>query len=85
MRKTRGAVSNETTIDALRQHLFDIEPELGMLEGVVAILQSLSTTADHIEPLALAPLAHLSAEALEKVWASWRQAMAACSKKARAQ
>ncbi|RUZ79404.1 hypothetical protein EN943_07465 [Mesorhizobium sp. M7A.F.Ca.US.006.01.1.1] len=71
-------------LDALRQHLFDIEPDLIVLEGVVAILHSLSTAADYIEPIALAPLAHLSAESLEKIFEAWRECMAAASSKAAA-
>ncbi|MES0138856.1 hypothetical protein [Mesorhizobium sp. LSHC422A00] len=69
-------------LDVLRQHLFDIEPELIVLEGVVAILHSLSTTADHIAPIALAPLAQLSAESVEKIFGAWRQCMAAAFSKA---
>ncbi|TGU42134.1 hypothetical protein EN789_33795 [bacterium M00.F.Ca.ET.146.01.1.1] len=57
--------------------MLDIEPELRTLEGVSAILLSLSTAADQIEPIALAPLAHLSSEALEQTFTSWRKALAA--------
>ncbi|PBB89377.1 hypothetical protein CK215_27585 [Mesorhizobium sp. WSM3864] len=85
MAKRHGKISDESTIDALRQHLFDMEPELRMLEGVVAILQSLSATADQVEPIALAPLAHLSGEAVEKILSMWRQAVASSSTEARAQ
>jgi hypothetical protein len=63
--------------DSIRQYLFDVEPELQTLEGVVALLRALCTTADQIEPSALAPLAHLSTEALGKIVAAWRETMAA--------
>ncbi|RUW55440.1 hypothetical protein EOA32_01425 [Mesorhizobium sp. M1A.F.Ca.ET.072.01.1.1] len=85
MAKRHGKISDKSTTDAIHQHLFDIEPELRMLEGVVGILQSLSTTADQVEPIALAPLAHLSAEALEKIFSTWRQAVTASSNEALAQ
>ncbi|OBQ92523.1 hypothetical protein A9K66_10770 [Mesorhizobium sp. AA23] len=55
MAKRRDKIFDKSEFEALRQLLFDIEPELKMLEGAVAILQSLSTTADQIEPIALAP------------------------------
>ncbi len=82
MPKKRTEIHTGKLADALRQHLFDIEPELIVLEGVVAILHSLSTAADHIAPVALAPLAHLSAESLEKIFEAWRECMAAASSKA---
>lgn len=61
--------------DLFRQCLFDMEPELRMLEGVVAALHAVSLTPEAVEPIALMPLAHLSEETLQKILAIWRQAL----------
>lgn len=61
--------------DLFRQCLFDMEPELRMLEGVVAALHAVSLTAEAVEPMALMPLAHLSEETLQKILVIWRQAL----------
>ncbi|RWD31636.1 MAG: hypothetical protein EOS22_04230 [Mesorhizobium sp.] len=84
MTKGQRKTSHYDEIDLIRQNLFDIEPELRMLEGVAAILLSLSTAADQVEPVALAPLAHLGSEALEQILTSWRKALAAMSNEANA-
>lgn len=80
--KKHKNISDDKTIYVLRRILFDMEPELRTLEGAVAILRALSTTADQIEPIALAPLAYLSAESLDKILDKWRQGIAAVSGKA---
>ncbi|MET2829310.1 hypothetical protein [Mesorhizobium shangrilense] len=61
---------------ALAGHLYHMEPELRMLEGVVAALQAMSTTADMVEPIALAALAYVGGESLQKVLIAWRSALA---------
>ncbi|PBB89533.1 MAG: hypothetical protein E5Y00_12175 [Mesorhizobium sp.] len=85
MARKRDKSEDKVAIDVVRQHLFDIEPELRTLEGLVAILHALSTTADQVEPIALAPLAHLSGEAVEKILSMWREAMTAFASEARPQ
>ncbi|RWC10800.1 MAG: hypothetical protein EOS52_23820 [Mesorhizobium sp.] len=77
MAKRRRKLSHCGEIDIIRKILLDIEPELRTLEGVSAILLCLSTAADQIEPIALAPLALLTSEALEQTFTSWRKALAA--------
>lgn len=79
MAKKREKLENQVEIDVIRQHLLDMEPELRMAEGLVAILHALSSTADQVEPIALAPLAYLGADAVEKLLSTWRMALAAAS------
>lgn len=52
--------------------LLQMEPELRLLEGVVATLRALSETADHVDPIALALLAHTGGEALDELTAMWK-------------
>lgn len=77
MAKRQSKLFRCREIDIIRKTLLDIEPELRTLEGLSSILLSLSTAADQIEPIALAPLAQLSSEALEQTLTSWRKALAA--------
>lgn len=81
MARKREKPEDQVAIDVIRQHLLDMEPELRMIEGLVAILHALSSTADQVEPIALAPLAYLGTEAVEKILSTWRQALVAASSK----
>lgn len=52
--------------------MLQMEPELRLLAGVVAILRALSETADHVDSVALAMLAHTGGEALDELTATWK-------------
>ncbi len=61
--------------------LLEMEPELRLLEGVVATLRILSETADQVDPVALAMLACTGGEALDELTATWnglRETARAC-------
>lgn len=58
----------------LQELLHHMEPQLRLLQGAVAVLRALSETADSIEPVALAALAHLTGEPVEQIMACWRDA-----------
>jgi hypothetical protein len=71
MTKLRQSRTNEA--DGLdRNLLLRMEPELQLLRGSVQILRSLGETADAVEPIALATLAHYCGAALSEVDELWR-------------
>ena len=55
-----------------RDLLLRMEPELQLLHGSVKILRALGETADSVEPVALATLAHCCGSALEAIDELWR-------------
>ena len=59
---------------ALRESLDRMEPELRILAGTAMILQTLAETADAVEPIALAAVAHLARDTTAKLESSWREA-----------
>lgn len=59
---------------ALRNALDDMEPNLRLLTGVASLLRSLSEAQDGIEPVALAAIAHLAGDAVERASTRWREA-----------
>ena len=70
-RGTRTLVEHDA---ALRRALDQMEPDLRLLDGTSVILQALSETADAVEPIALAAVAHLVREATGRLESSWREA-----------
>lgn len=52
--------------------LLEMEPELRLLEGVVATLRALCATAEQMDPVVLATLAHTGGEALDELAAAWK-------------
>ena len=77
MAKKRKKPASDLEAGSVTAHLYEMEPELRMLEGVVAALQALGTTADTVEPIALAALAYLGQVSLEKILTTWRSALLA--------
>lgn len=67
---TEGATVPDRS--SLRNQMLEIEPELGTLAGVIAALQIFAEASDHIDPRAIALLARVGGEALERVEAAWR-------------
>lgn len=59
---------------ALRGVLDQMEPDLKLLEGVVAVLRALSATDDAVEPMAIEAMAYLAGETVDRVSALWREA-----------
>lgn len=58
--------------DAVRQTLFEMEPELNTLRGVLIAFRTFAAQADPVEPAAIAVLERCGEEALEKLTALWR-------------
>ena len=59
------------TLDPLMQ----MEPDLRLLQGLLALLRGLSETSDAIEPIALAALARLCEGPVERMDLCWREAV----------
>lgn len=59
----------------LQELLHRMEPQLRLLQGAIVILHVLSETADSVEPVALAALAHLTEEPVEQITVCWREAL----------
>jgi hypothetical protein len=59
-------------IDEVRTALFDMEPELRQIEGVLKLLSILGEGGDTVEPVALASLARAGESAFEQLSTQWR-------------
>jgi hypothetical protein len=79
----QGKRSNHRTPDqpSVRDLLFSMEPEIQLLEGVVALLRILAEADDSIEPVAIAAVADCCGEAVSEVSTSWRAALAALNER----
>lgn len=58
----------------VRDLLFEMEPQIQLLEGVVALLRILGESQDSVEPVALATLADCCGNAVSELSSSWRAA-----------
>lgn len=56
----------------VRDTLFQMEPDLLLLEGLVANLRSLGSSADAIDTSTLAALGHYAGQSLQAVRECWR-------------
>jgi hypothetical protein len=72
-RRRQTTDSCHTVVDLLLQ----MKPELKHLKGNIAILQALSETADTVETLALASLAHACDTSFDRVMELWRASLIA--------
>lgn len=70
----KGDTISAYEVVALRDLLDRMEPQLGLLEGMVTILQALAETADSVEPIAFAAMAHLGRGSLTEISTCWRDA-----------
>ena len=60
---------------AVRDLLFEMEPQIQLLEGVVSLLCILGESHDSVEPVALATLANCCGDTVSEVSSSWRAAL----------
>lgn len=67
--RNRKQVEHAAVLDAL----FQMEPQLRLLGGSVALLTRLGESTEPVEPAGLATLAHVSSEAIEEIMQSWRE------------
>lgn len=74
MGKRSDCVEDGENGAALSLALDQMEPQLRLLQGVVAVLKGLSETADAVEPIALEAIAHLAGETVQQVVDHWREA-----------
>ena len=73
----RGRRGRQDDQVALRDALFRMEPELQLLEGMIAALRILGEAQDSVDHSALATLAHCGQASLTEVQAGFRDALAA--------
>ena len=59
----------------VRDLLFEMEPRIQLLEGVVALLRVLGEAQDSVEAVALATLADCCGDAVSEMSSSWRAAV----------
>jgi hypothetical protein len=81
MGKRSGNVDDGENGAVLCVALDQMEPNLRLLQGVVAVLKGLSEAADAVEPIALEAIAHLAGETVQEVvdrWQEAREAMRQC-------
>jgi hypothetical protein len=65
------------TVDKIGTALFDMEPKLRQIEGVLKLLSIMGEAGDSIEPVALAALARGGQSAFEQLSAQWRSGLEA--------
>lgn len=68
----RDHACKATAINEVCTVLFDMEPELRQIEGVLTLLSILGEAGDSIEPVALAALARSGQASFEELSALWR-------------
>ena len=68
-------------IDEVRAAIFDIEPELRQIDGMLALLMILGESAEPVEPKALAALVRTGHAAFDELSQIWRHGLAAVKKK----
>jgi hypothetical protein len=65
-------MGDAAAIDDIRIALFDMEPELRQIDGVMKLLSILGEVGDSVEPTTLAVLARAGQTAFDQLSAQWR-------------
>ena len=68
----RNRACKAAAADEIRAVLFDMEPDLSQIEGVLTLLSILGEAGDSVEPVALAALARAGENAFEQLSGRWR-------------